>query len=124
MISRIVGVLALVALAAAAPSKTIDVTVFEGTSMSVAVSPDGRTLAFDLQGSIWTMPATGGTAKRLTGLFSDAHQPVWSPDGTSIAYFAYADGGFDIWTMAADGSNQRKRTWGPFDDREPAWSHD
>ena len=42
---------------AAAP---IDVTVREGTSMSVAVSPDGRTLAIDLQGGIWTLPAAGG----------------------------------------------------------------
>jgi hypothetical protein len=33
----------------------VDVTVSEGTSMSVSVSPDGRTLAADPQGSIWTM---------------------------------------------------------------------
>ena len=37
----------------------LDVTVQEGTSMSVAVSPDGRTLATDMQGSTWTLPATG-----------------------------------------------------------------
>ena len=105
-------------------SSTVDVTVSEGTSMSVAVSPDGRTLAIDLQGSIWTLPSTGGTAKRITDLFNDARQPAWSPDGKWIAFFGYRDGGYDIWAVAPDGSNQHKLTWGPFDDREPAWSHD
>src|SRR5438034_246842 len=53
-------------LAHAAPASTpIDMTVSEGTSMSVAVSPDRRTLALDLQGSIWTVPAGGGEAKRI-----------------------------------------------------------
>lgn len=102
----------------------IDVAVTEGTSMSVAVSPDARTLAIDLQGSIWTLSATGGAAKRVTDLFSDARQPVWSPDGKWITFFAYTEGGYDIWAMAPDGSKQHKLTWGPFDDREPIWSHD
>jgi Tol biopolymer transport system component len=102
----------------------IDVTVGEGTSMSVAVSPDGRTLAIDLQGSIWTVPSGGGAATRITDLFNDARQPNWSPDGKSIAFFAYRDGGYDLWTVAPDGSNQRKLTWGAFDDREPTWSRD
>src|SRR5580658_10851314 len=106
------------------PVSTIDVTVSEGTSMAVAVSPDGRTLAMDMQGSIWTLPATGGTAKRITGLFNDARQPVWSPDGKWISFFGYLDGGYDIWAVAPDGTNQHKLTWGPYDDREPAYSHD
>ena len=124
MIPRIVGVLALVALAAAAPPKTIDVTVSEGTSMSVAVSPDGRTLAIDLQGSIWTLPSSGGEATRITDVFNDARQPTWSPDGKWITFFGYRDGGYDLWAIAPDGTNQHKLTWGPFDDREPLWSHD
>ena len=102
----------------------VNVTVSEGTSMSVAVSPDGRTLAIDLQGSIWTLPAAGGTAKRITDLFNDARQPMWSPDGKWITFFAYRDGGYDIWAIAPDGTHQHKLTWGPFDDREPVWSHD
>src|SRR5882672_3916976 len=122
-----VGVIGLVAALGGARAPVplpIDVTVHEGTSMSVAVSPDSRTLAVDLQGSIWTLPAAGGPATRITDLFNDARQPAWSPDGKWITFFAYRDGGYDVWTVAPDGSNQRKLTWGPFDDREPIWSHD
>jgi Tol biopolymer transport system component len=128
--------LAVAALVAASPNaqsprstgtpsaRPVDVTVTEGTSMAVTVSPDGRTLATDLQGSIWTVPASGGAMKRITGLFDDARQPAWSPDGTAIAYFAFRDGGYDLWSIAPDGTNQHRLTTGPFDDREPAWSHD
>jgi len=108
--------------AAAAP--VIDVTVQEGTSMSVAVSPDGRMLAIDLQGGIWTVPVGGGAARRVTGIYEDARQPVWSPDGKWITYFGYKDGGYDLWNIAPDGTGQHRLTWGPFDDREPVWSHD
>ncbi len=110
--------------AAAATATPIDVTVSEGTSMSVAVSPDGRTMATDMQGSIWTLPAAGGAMTRITDVFNDARQPMWSPDGRTITFFAYRDGGYDIWSVNPDGSNQRKVTWGTFDDREPIWSHD
>lgn len=110
--------------ASQSPSAPFDVTVHEGTSMSVSVSPDGRTLAVDLQGSIWTMQAGGGALTRITDVYSDARQPAWSPDGKTIAYFAYRDGGYDLWASAPDGSQLRKLTWGAFDDREPAWSHD
>src|SRR5271163_1220646 len=112
------------AQAAPKPAALIDVTVSEGTSMSVSISPDGKTLAMDMQGSIWTLPASGGTAKRITGLFNDARQPVWSPDGKWITFFGYLDGGYDLWTIAPDGTHQHKLTWGTFDDREPAYSHD
>jgi Tol biopolymer transport system component len=110
--------------AAPAAASAIDVTVHEGTSMAVAISPDGRTIAADMQGSIWTMPATGGAMTRITDVFNDARQPMWSPDGRTIIFFAYRDGGYDIWAINPDGSNQRKLTWGTFDDREPIYSHD
>src|ERR671913_1016466 len=130
--NRRIALVLIVLLGATASGKSqrrpaaalIDVTVREGTSMSVAVSPDGRTLAIDLQGGIWTVPAGGGAATRVSGIYDDARQPTWSPDGKWITYFAYTDGGYDLWAVGPDGAGLHRLTWGPFDDREPAWSHD
>ena len=105
-------------------AKPVRVTVDEGTSMSVAVSPDGKSLAMDLQGSIWVLPAAGGEAHRVTDLFNDARQPVWAADGKSIIFFAYRDGGYHLWSVSPDGTGQRQITRGMFDEREPAVSHD
>jgi Tol biopolymer transport system component len=121
---KIIAILAVLSVSALAADEHLSVTVHEGTSMAVALSPDHSTLAIDLQGSIYTLPATGGTAKRITDLFNDARQPAWSPDGKWIAFFGYRDGGYDLWAVAPDGTQQHKLTWGPYDDREPAWSHD
>src|SRR4051812_32005138 len=96
----------------------------EGTSMAAAISPDGKSVAMDLGGSLWIVPAAGGRAERITDLFNDARQPVWSPDGKTLAYFAYRDGGYDLWSIKPDGSDQKKLSTGAFDDRDPAWSPD
>jgi Tol biopolymer transport system component len=105
-------------------SRSVDVTVTEGTSMAVTASPDGRSLAIDLQGAIWIVPSAGGVARRITDGFDDARQPSWSPDGQLIAFHGYRDGGYDLWLIAPDGSGQRKLTADRFDDREAAWSRD
>ncbi len=123
------GVLALALLAPAAaraqsPSQGVDVTLDEGTNIAVALAPDGRTLAFDLVGRIWVVPAGGGAAQALTDPLGDARQPSWSPDGGRIAFQAYWDGNYHIWSVAADGSGLRQHTRGPFDHREPHWSPD
>jgi len=106
------------------PPQQVTITVHEGTSMAVSVSPDGKMLAMDLQGSIWVLPVGGGEARRVTDIFNDARQPQWSPDSKQIVFFGYRDGGYDIWEVGADGSNQHQLTEGTFDDREPIFSHD
>src|SRR5580704_9448958 len=52
------------------PLKTeskIEFTTDEGTWMSLDLSPDGKTILFDLLGDIYTLPIAGGEAKRIVG---------------------------------------------------------
>ena len=119
----LLGALAL--LSQSAPtSKPISINLREGTNVAAALSPDGRTLMIDLQGSLWTLPASGGPAKRVTDEYLDARQPAWAPDNRRVAFQGYADGVWHIYVMNADGSGLRAITSGPFDDREPSWSRD
>ncbi len=101
-----------------------DVRITEGTNIAVSASPDGKTLAFDLFGVIWTLPITGGAAKRLTDDLTDGAQPDWSPDGNRLVFQSYRDGTFQVWTVGADGAGLTQHTRGPFDCREPRFSPD
>jgi Tol biopolymer transport system component len=107
-----------------AQDRRVDVTLTEGTNLAIALSPDGRTIALDLIGRIWTLPRAGGTANALTDELGDARQPAWSPDGRRIAFQSYRDGTWHIWSVGADGSDLRQHTFGPYDEREPDWSPD
>lgn len=112
------------ALVAADAPNLIELKVHEGTSMSVAASPDGKWLAIDLQGSLWILPSGGGKARRITDWFDDSREPVWAPDGKTLAYFSFHDGGYDLWAIKPEGGAPWCLTEGPFDDREPAFSPD
>jgi hypothetical protein len=50
------------------------------------LSPDGQKIVFSCQGSIWVMPAGGGTMTRLTHAPGFDTEPAWSADGQQIAY--------------------------------------
>ncbi|HUK36147.1 MAG TPA: amidohydrolase family protein [Vicinamibacterales bacterium] len=116
--------LAAVLALAGVPRGTVDVTVHEGTSMAIALSPDKTRIAIDLQGGLWIVPIAGGQARRITDEYGDARQPSWSSDGRTIAFQSYRDGTWRIWTVGADGANLKAVTSGSFDDREPQWSPD
>ena len=58
----------------------------EATWASVDVTPDGRTLVFDLLGDIYTMPIEGGEARAITRGPAYDHHPRFSPDGKTIAF--------------------------------------
>jgi Tol biopolymer transport system component len=119
------GALAAVALFQdLATSRQVDVTITQGTSMAAAASPDRRSIAIDLLGSIWLVPFDGGNAKRITPALLEARQPSWSPDSRSIAFQGYDDGAWHIYVIPRDGGEAKAVTSGAFDDREPAWSHD
>ncbi|SEC03938.1 amidohydrolase family protein [Terriglobus roseus] len=109
-----------------APGKSVikSVAVTEGTNMAATVSPDGKTIVFDLQETLWSLPIGGGTAKRLTDPFLEPARPDWSPKGDLIAFQGYKGGQFHIWVMKPDGTGVRQLTNGHGDDREPRVSPD
>lgn len=90
--------------------KTINLDTKTGTWMTVDVSPDGKTIVFDLLGDLYVMPVAGGVAKALTHTMAWEMQARFSPDGTQIAYMSDAGGGDNVWVMNADGSNPRAVT--------------
>jgi Tol biopolymer transport system component len=106
------------------PATDVQFTVTEGTWMSVDVSPDGKTLAFDLLGDIYTLAATGGDAKLVHGGAAMQRDPRFSPDGAKLLYISDASGGDNAWVSKVDGSQARQitsetvnsitgPTWGP-----------
>lgn len=70
---------------------------------NTALSPDGSTIAFTFKGDIYTVPFGGGSATRLTASPAYDSWPVWSPDGSTIAFGSDREGSVDIYTVAATG---------------------
>ena len=91
-------------------TRNIKIDVTEGTWMNIDVSPDGKTIAFDLLGDIYTMPIAGGPSTRLADGLPFEMQPRFSPDGTKIAFTSDRGGGDNLWIMNADGSDKRQVT--------------
>ncbi len=108
----------------ASTSRNIRLTIHEGTMIAIALSPDKQTVAMDLQGTLFTLPAKGGQATQITDELYDARQPDWSPDGGSIAFQSNRNGLIHIWIAKRDGSSAHPVTSGDFEEREPNWSPD
>ena len=90
----------------------------------LAVSPNGKQIAFFWKGDVWSAPIKGGAARQLTRHPSVDRQPAWSPDGQWIAYQSRVGGQFDIWLIDPDGSVNLPVITPPRDDESPSWSPD
>lgn len=92
-----------------------------GLSAGVKAMDDARLLrfpdinknliAFVYAGDIWTVPAGGGEAKRLTSHEGLELFPKISPDGKWIAFSAEYSGSRQIWVMPSEGGSARQLTW-------------
>lgn len=106
-------------------SKSISIDTRSGTWMSLDVSPDGTTIAFDLLGDIYILPMSGGEARSINSGLSWSMQPRFSPDGSEIAFISDAGGGDNIWIMKPDGSDAQQLTREDFRLlNNPYWSPD
>ncbi|WP_179334705.1 amidohydrolase family protein [Winogradskyella costae] len=90
--------------------KDLKLSTDEGTWMNLDVSPDGKSIVFDLLGDIYIMDSNGGKAKLLREGLPFEIQPRFSPDGKHISFTSDAGGGDNIWVMNTDGSDANQIT--------------
>lgn len=76
-----------------------------------AISPDGGEIAFCHEGDIYVVPVGGGRAIPLT--IHEAHEsnPVWSPDGSKIAFSSDRAGNDDVYVMPSSGGSATRLTF-------------
>src|SRR5512145_1573809 len=84
------------------PTRKAEFTATKGTWLSLDVSPDGKTIVFDLLGDLYTLPIAGGAATRLTSGPAFDAQPRFSPDGKKVVFVSDRSGGENLWTLSLD----------------------
>ncbi len=87
-------------------------------SATFELSPDGRALAIVAQGQIWVRTLDSLATKPIAGT-DGASYPFWSPDGTTLGFFA----GEELRRVSRDGGLAQKICDAP-DGRGGAWGRD
>ena len=85
---------------------------------SLAVSPDGKSVAYVLRETdmeanrgrtdIWVMDATGASHRRLTTDPASDASPVWAPDGSSLYFLSSRSGSMQVWRLDMAGGEARQ----------------
>lgn len=91
---------------------------------SPAISPDGGTIAFTYRGRIYTVASAGGEAVALTEPRFRSTNPVWSPDGSAIAFSSAVFNAGDVYIAPIDGGEIRRLTFNQATDVPLAFTPD
>ncbi len=107
------------------PARTAKFTTSKVTWMSLDVSPDGRTIVFDMLGDLYTLPMTGGKATKLTSGMAHDFGPRFSPDGKRVVFVSDRSGDDNVWIVSIDGRDSVQLTKGIGSEYiSPTWSND
>ncbi|MDO4770300.1 S41 family peptidase [Porphyromonas sp.] len=86
-----------------------------------ALSPDGKIIAFTYKGDIFTVPTQGGRATQITSHSKFDTNPVWSPDGSKLAFASDREGSFDVYLTSRDGGAAHRLTFNSASERPVAF---
>ncbi len=81
-------------------------------------------IVFNYGGDLWIVSREGGDARRLTAGIGVETLPVFSPDGSMIAFTGEYDGNRDIYVVAASGGVPRRLTFHPAEEDVMGWTPD
>ncbi len=99
------------------PSEYVQLTDFSDSAAAPALSADGRMLTFFRSGSlflsasqIYVKPLPDGQSTQITNDPSHKYNPVFTPDGSRVAYTAIApdDSSWNTWTVPVTGGSPTK----------------
>lgn len=102
------------------------VSVFGADGPSIYRNPaiSKTSIVFEHASDLWLAPRSGGTAIRLTSGPGIETQPVFSPDGSQIAFTGEYDGNVDVYTIPAAGGVPKRVTYHPSADTALGWTPD
>jgi len=81
-------------------------------------------IAFSYGGDLWIVERSGGEARRLTSDIGIEIDPIFSPDGTWIAFTGEYDGNEDVYVIPAAGGIPKRLTSHPSSDQAVGWTRD
>lgn len=111
---------AIWAVAVACHAAAAEVTLTEGTNLSVDVASDGR-IVTDLLGGLWMLPRHGGAARALASPAAASLRPRFSPDDSMLVFEAQSPTGPEIRLYDVDAAHSTSLGGGRFADRHPEW---
>lgn len=88
------------------------------------ISPDGSEIAFVSAGDIWVVPARGGEARLLVAHAATDERPLYSPDGTRLAFMSNRSGNMDLWVLPLASGQLQRVTFDDGNESLDAWSGD
>src|SRR5579885_2430683 len=88
------------------------------------ISPDGKLVAFSYLGDIWVVETIGGVARPVTVHRAHDIDPVFSPDGKTLAFTSNRHGSYNVYTIPVTSGKPTRVTFDSSNNFVTGWSPD